>query len=147
MLFILEDLSLLESKVPIADIDHPTSHKFSFDRDKKERFRLINPDEIFHRIFSAVPLEWHLVQGKRVVAGLGSLPAKKPGFEQKGFFAKLKNFLTFTDQGIASAGKDHVLPAPVALTLVLLFNETGGASIGYNGRLTHFIQQQLDFVQ
>lgn len=100
------------------------------DQYKKERFRLINPEGIFHRIFSSGPLEWHLLQDKQVVARLGSLAAKKPDSEHKGFFAKLKNFLTFPDQGIASAGNDHILPAPVALALVLLFNETDGASIG-----------------
>ena len=48
----------------------------------------------------------------------------------KGILGKLKKFLASSDKGIVSAGSRHVLAAPVALGMLMLFEELTNVSGG-----------------
>ncbi len=88
----------------------------------REVYRLVDPRKsIPDRIMIATPGEWALIQGKRPMAKIVRLPrSEEPA---KGFFGKLKKALAGSDQGFVSAERTHTLAAPVALAMLLLFNE------------------------
>jgi hypothetical protein len=47
-----------------------------------------------------------------------------------GMFKFLKKFLTASDRSIISAGNRHILPAPVASGMLMLFDELTDTSAG-----------------
>ena len=99
------------------------------DGEGRETFRLVDPrTNIPDRIFGVGPGEWALLNGDRPVAKLVRLPRRTE--TGKGLLGKLKKWLTASDRGIMSAGAEHVLPAPVALGMLLIFNELTDASAG-----------------
>ena len=61
------------------------------------------------------------VKGDKPVAKLDWLPREKE--KTKGFFGQLKRFFTGSDRAIISAAKSHLLPAPVAVAMIMLFEE------------------------
>jgi len=92
------------------------------DDQDREVYRLVDPRKsIPDRIMIADPGEWALMHGKRPMAKMVRLPRnEKPA---KGFLGKLKKVLAGSDQGLVSAEQTHTLAAPVALAMLLLFNE------------------------
>jgi len=103
---------------------------FALQDDKRqEAYRLADPPTgILDRIFGITPGEWALMHGDSAVAKLTRLPKRiRPA---GGLFGKLKNMLAGSDRGIISAGHDHVLTAPIALVMVMLFEELTDVSGG-----------------
>lgn len=99
------------------------------DGEGKELYRLVDPrTNIPDRVFGAGPGEWALLSDERPVAKLVSLP--RPTKPAKGLLGKLRNWLNGSDRGILSAGAEHVLPAPVALAMLLIFDELTDTSGG-----------------
>ncbi|MEJ2199666.1 MAG: hypothetical protein P8X63_01420 [Desulfuromonadaceae bacterium] len=97
-----------------------------------EIFRLVDPrSNIGDRIFGSGPGEWVLLRGDQPRAKLVRLPRpSEPGQGGKGFWGKLRKFLASSDQGLISVGSRHILPAPVVLGMLLLFNELTDSSAG-----------------
>ena len=92
-------------------------------------YRLLDPrSAIADRLFGVGPDDWAISDGERLVAKLIRLPRPKP--ESRGLLAALRSLLTPTDPAIASIGPQHLLPAPVALAMLLLFQELTDASAG-----------------
>lgn len=92
------------------------------DDQDREVYRLVDPRKsIPDRIMIANPGEWALMQGQRPMAKMVRLPRNEE--RAKGFFGKLKKVLAGSDQGLVSAEQIHTLAAPVALAMLLLFNE------------------------
>jgi hypothetical protein len=99
------------------------------DADGKERYRLVDPrTNIPDRIMGVHTGEWAIVAGDKPVAKLGWLPKEKA--PPKGLFKFLKKFLIASDRALISAGPRHLLPAPAALGMLLLFNELTDTSGG-----------------
>jgi len=73
------------------------------------------------RIFGVPPREWALLAGDKPAAKLARLPKQKE--KPTGALGKLRSLLAGSDQGIISAGPDHVLAAPVALGMLMVFDE------------------------
>lgn len=97
------------------------------DDQDREVYRLVDPRKsIPDRIMVATPGEWALVHGKRPMAKVVCLPRNEE--PAKGFFGKLKNFLSGSDQGLVSAEQTHTLAAPVALAMLLLVKELSDVS-------------------
>jgi len=99
------------------------------DREGEEVYRLVDqrtstPD----RIFGLPPREWALLAGDKPAAKLARLRKQKE--KPTGAFGKLRSFLAGSDQGIISAGPDHVLAAPVALGMLMIFEELTDVSSG-----------------
>lgn len=99
------------------------------DGEGREVYRLVDPrTNIPDRILGLGPDEWAVMGGDRLMAKVVRLPVKtKP---VKGFFGKLKNMLKTSDQGIVSAGNNHIWPAPVALGMLMLCRELTDCSGG-----------------
>lgn len=91
--------------------------------------RLIDPrTNIPDRILGLGPNDWALLEGDKLVARLTYL---RRGTEpQKGIFGKFKELFASTDWGIISVGTEHILPAPVALVMLMLFDELTDRSVG-----------------
>lgn len=99
------------------------------DREGKEVYRLVDPrSSIPDRLLGLGPDEWALMSGDRLSAKLVRLPGKTE--PPKGIFGKLKSMLMTSDPGIVSHGSRHVLPAPVALGMYILFRELTDSSGG-----------------
>ena len=99
------------------------------DGEGKEVYRLVDPrTDIPDRLLGVGPDEWAVMGGDQLMAKLVRLPAKTG--PAKGFFGKLKNMLTTCDQGIISVGSSHILTAPVALGMLMLFRELTDCSSG-----------------
>jgi hypothetical protein len=95
----------------------------------KELFRLVDPRaNIPDRILGVGPNDWALMKGDKPVAKIARLPRQTEPV--KGIFGKLKNFLAGSDKGIISASSEHLLPAPVALGMLMLFEELTDVSGG-----------------
>jgi len=95
----------------------------------KEVYRLVDTrTSIPDRVLGAGPDDWAIMSGDQPVATLGWLPRQTE--PAKGFFGMLKKKLAMSDRGIISAGRDHVLPAAVALGMLMLFNELTDTSGG-----------------
>ena len=92
------------------------------DAEGREIYRLVDPrTNIPDRIMAANVGEWAIVEGDRPVAKLCWLPRKKE--PPKGMFKALKKFFTASDRAVVSAGSRHILPAPAALGMLLLFDQ------------------------
>lgn len=99
------------------------------DDEGREVHRLVDPRTgIPDRVFGIGPGEWAIMTGERAVAKLVRLPKRKE--PQKGLLGKMRGYLEGSDQGIVSAGADHVLAAPVALGMLMIFNELTDTSGG-----------------
>ena len=97
------------------------------DQADTEVFRLVDPrTSIPDRVLGAGPNEWVLMSGDKPAAKLIRLPRQDK--LARGIFGKLKNMLAATDRGIISAGDRHALAAPVALGMILLFEELSDTS-------------------
>jgi hypothetical protein len=95
----------------------------------KEIYRLADtiastPDHIL----GVGPNDWAITDGNKPVAKLGWLP--RPTEPVKGFSGMLKKKLAISDRGLLSPGGGHVLPTPVALGMLALFNELTNTSGG-----------------
>lgn len=95
----------------------------------KEVYRLVDPrTSVPDRVLGVGPNEWALMSGDKPVAKLVWLARQtKPA---KGILGKMKEFLTTSERGIVSAGGSHALPAPVALGMLMLFEELTDTSGG-----------------
>ena len=62
------------------------------------------------------------------MAKLARLPKQKE--KPRGALGKLRSLLAGSDQGIISAGPDHVLAAPLALGMLMIFDELTDVSSG-----------------
>lgn len=92
------------------------------DAQGRELYRVVDPRQnIGDLIFGAQRGQWSVVSGERLVAKLGYLDRK--GQTAKGFFGKLRRFLTGSDRAIFSAGGRHIMSPTVALGMILIFNE------------------------
>lgn len=92
------------------------------DGEGDEVYRLVDPrTDIPDQIFGLGPSDWAIMKGEEAVAKLGPLPRR--GERPTGFLGKLRSRLEMPDQGIISAGTDHVLAAPVALGMLMIFEE------------------------
>lgn len=92
------------------------------DGEGKEVYRLVDPrTDIPDRLFGVGPNEWAVIAGDRPAAKLVRLSRQKQ--PSPGFIGALKALLTASDPGIVSLGRHHVLPAPVALGMLVIFNE------------------------
>jgi hypothetical protein len=99
------------------------------DASGKEIHRLVDPrTSIPDQVMGAGPNEWVLLDGDRPVARLVRLPAERD--PPKGLLGRLGSLFASSDEGIVSAGRDHILPAPVALGMLLLLDELTDPSGG-----------------
>jgi hypothetical protein len=95
----------------------------------KEVYRLADPrTSIPDRMLGVGPDDWAIMSGDTLVAKLVRLPRQSE--PSNGILGKLKTMLTTSDMGIISAGGHHVLPAPVALAMVMLLQELTDTSGG-----------------
>ena len=74
------------------------------------------------------PDDWAIYSGDMPVAKLGHL--ERPTEPAKGIFGWLKKKMALSDRAVISAGSAHVLPAPVALAMLLIFDEVTDTSGG-----------------
>ncbi len=100
------------------------------DADDRERFRVVDARTgVVHRILGLGIDEWVVMACERQAARLVSLP--KENEDSDGVLKRLSKLLFRSDQGIASAGLEHALPAPAALALLMLVEElTKAAAAG-----------------
>ncbi len=92
-------------------------------------YRLLDPrSAIADRLLGVGPDDWAISDGERLVAKLIRLP--QPKRKARGLLGALRSLLTAADPAIASLGPQHLLPAPVALAMLLLFQELTDASAG-----------------
>jgi len=94
-----------------------------------EVFRLSDARNfVADRLLDLTRKDWVILKGETPVAKLGYL--NRPTQPAKGLFGRLRNKLKPADRAVISAGPAHVLPAPVALTMLLLFYELKDTSGG-----------------
>jgi hypothetical protein len=92
------------------------------DGERKEVYRLVDPrTSLPDRLLGAGPSEWVVFQGERPVAKVAPLPRRKQ--PAAGLFGALRSWLAGSDPGVVSFGPEHLFPAPVALGLLMIFNE------------------------
>ena len=98
------------------------------DSANRELYRLIDPRKgVADLILGVGPGEWALMAGERPVGAMVWLP--RTGTSPTRLLARLRHLLTSTDQGIVSTGAEHVLPAPVALGMVMIHAELLATSV------------------
>jgi hypothetical protein len=99
------------------------------DDEEKELYRLVDPrTNVPDRIFGAGPDDWVLVDGGEPVAKLVRLP--RPVQKRSGLAGALRALIAGTDPGVVSAGGQHVLAAPIALGMMILFKPLTDISAG-----------------
>lgn len=99
------------------------------DSDGNEVYRLVDPrTNLPDRIFGLGPGEWALLASEELAGKLARLPKQKE--YPSGALGRLKRFLVGSDRAIISAGPEHVLAAPVALGMLLIFDELTDPSVG-----------------
>jgi len=90
--------------------------------DGREVLRLVDPTtNIGDRLFSVNLGDWAILHGDKPVARLTRL--KRPGETSSGMLGKIRHWLKPSDYAIVSAGEEHLLAAPVALCMYLVFRE------------------------
>jgi hypothetical protein len=90
------------------------------DGDGQEVYRLIDPrTNIPDQIFGTGPDDWVIVAGDRLVAKLVRL--RREEAKAGGLRGLLKALATTSDPGIVSVGAEHLFPAPVALSMIIIF--------------------------
>ena len=90
------------------------------DRDDVELYRLIDPrTNIPDRMFGTGPDDWVIVEGDALVAKLVRLPREET--RASGLRGVLRKLVVTPDQGIVSIGTEHLLSAPVALGMIIIF--------------------------
>jgi hypothetical protein len=98
------------------------------DANDTELFRLVDPRTgVPDRIFGPGIDDWVVMAGEKPVAKLVRLQRQQE--PPKGLLDRLSNLLARSDQGVASLGPAHVLPAPAALALLMLVNELTDSSV------------------
>jgi hypothetical protein len=106
-------------------------HKVAFsllDGEGKVVYRLLDPrTSIADRLLGIGPDDWVISAGDRLAARLVRLP-RRP--KAPGLLGALKALLRATDPALLSMGPQHAFPAPVALGLLMLFQELTDASAG-----------------
>lgn len=106
-------------------------HKVAFsllDGEGKVIYCLLDPrTSIADRLLGIGPDDWVISAGDRLAARLVRLP-RQP--KAPGLLGALKALLRSTDPAILSMGPQHAFPAPVALGLLMLFQELTDASAG-----------------
>ena len=99
------------------------------DGEGKIVYRLLDPrSNIADRLFGVGPDDWVISDGDRLAAKLVRLPRPKP--KASGLLGALRSLLTSADPAVVSSGPQHIFPAPVALAMLLLFQELTDASAG-----------------
>lgn len=94
-----------------------------------EVFRLSDArNSLANRMLDLTKEDWVILRGETPVAKLGYLD--RPTQPAKGVFGWLRNKMKPADQAVISAGPAHVLPAPAALAMLLLFYELNDTSGG-----------------
>jgi hypothetical protein len=95
-----------------------------------EIFRLVDPrTNIPDRILGSGPIDWVLLKGEEPVAKVSRLA--RQDLPRKGLLGKLSGrFWKTADQALVSAGREHVLPAPAVLAMLLLLKELTDTSGG-----------------
>jgi hypothetical protein len=90
------------------------------DGDGKEIYRLIDPrTNVPDRMFGVGPDDWVIVDGGRLAAKLVRL--RREEAKGGGWRGVLRKLTSTSDPGIVSIGADHVFPAPVALSMMIIF--------------------------
>lgn len=96
------------------------------DGEGNETGRVIDPrTSIPDRLLGTGPDDWILTEGSQPVARLARLPR---GPRQPGIIGFLKGLLIPADPGIVSLGPSHALSPPVALGMMIVFNEVTNMS-------------------
>jgi hypothetical protein len=117
------DRKLLEKMVKPL---HRTSLAL-LDGEDRELFRVVDTrTSLTDRVLGVDLDDWAVMAGDTRVAGLVQLP--RPKEPATGLFGKLKNWLVGSDQGLMSTGARHVLPAPVALGMLLILDSFAKSS-------------------
>lgn len=99
------------------------------DESGNEAYSLVDPrTNSPDRILGLGPDDWAIMDGDEPVAKLVYLP--KQDESPKSLLGRLKEWLEASDRGIVSMGSKHLLPAPVALGMLILFNELTDTSGG-----------------
>jgi hypothetical protein len=90
------------------------------DGEGREVYRLLDPrTNVPDRIFGTGPREWIIADGDRLAAKLVRLPRKEK--KAGGLRGVLRKLASTSEPGIVSVGAAHLLPAPVALGMVIIF--------------------------
>jgi hypothetical protein len=90
------------------------------DGDGEELYRLIDPrTNIPDQIFGTGPDDWVIVDGDRLAAKLVRL--RREETKAGGLRGVLRKLVSTSDPGIVSIGADHLFPAPVALSMMIIF--------------------------
>jgi len=90
------------------------------DGDGEELYRLIDPrTNIPDQIFGTGPDDWVIVDGDRLAAKLVRL--RREETKAGGLSGVLRKLVSTSDPGIVSIGADHLFPAPVALSMMIIF--------------------------
>jgi hypothetical protein len=90
------------------------------DENGEELYRLIDPrTNIPDRIFGTGPGDWVIVEGDSLVGKLVRLPRPQAGVS--GLRGVLRKLVPASDPGIVSIGGKHLFPAPVALSMMIIF--------------------------
>lgn len=98
------------------------------DADDVEAFRLVDPrDSALERLMISTT-DLLLLAGDEPVARLGHLKREPDG--RTGLRAKLARLIQGSDRALISFGDEHVLPAPVALTLIMVDDRLNDQSGG-----------------
>ena len=91
------------------------------DADGRERYRFVDPESnLIDKVMGGSPLEWAIVEGRTVVAKLVNIPRQK--VTPKGIRGWVQRLLTGSDRCLVSLGPSHLLPAPAALSLIILLD-------------------------
>ena len=99
------------------------------DGEGEEVYRMVNPrTDIPDRILGVGPGESALLAGDERVAKLVRLPKRTE--LPRGVLGIPRRYLAGSDRGIVSAAADHVLAAPVALGMLMIFDELTDTSGG-----------------
>jgi hypothetical protein len=70
-------------------------------------------------MFGVGPDDWVIVDGDRLAAKLVRL--RREEAKAGGLRGLLKALATTSDPGIVSVGAEHLFPAPVALSMIIIF--------------------------
>ena len=91
------------------------------DADGRERYRFVDPESnLIDKVMGGSPLEWAIVEGPTEVAKLVNIPREK--VKPKGIRGWVQRLLAGSDRCLVSQGPSHLLPAPAALSLIILFD-------------------------
>ncbi len=88
----------------------------------KELYRFVDPESnLIDQLMGCSPGEWALLSEKTLVAKMVRIPREK--VEQKGIRGWIKRLKTGSDSCLVCLDGGHILPAPAALCLYVLYEE------------------------